>query len=486
MALVPLNISFLHRASGTEIINVRYSKTTSLYQPALVLSEEPIIPDPQLFKPLSHQTSTNRRDLPTINECAVHLELLEVFHALKYKVQQSRDLDNTFGVEPNTRTVYRKRYSSTLRKYESYTARVKDTTFEQRRKEKWEYFLELAVGRFTRWIRRANTMTFSGTDSETGGPFGQGPLPPIDVLMVWHAFLLNPDDFDFYCVKHRLERIRKAQLPWKQIHEAINARNWSYSLPKAQKDWLEKEAEFAPDLFEMLVEVGKSGSHAKHVLSQYGSGSKTSPFSLLKYADSRANYVFVEMVQTTRAEASRNKPLKANVDRQLKFVEKMHAHLWIRSPAVEGTLYRAIDRYEKFLQLFRDYPKMTLVPTLDVDLVWHTHLCNPEQYRTSLVERAGRIVNHDDKLGKTFLDIRFGKTNELFQITFGQQYEVCLCWDCQAILSAMEAFAINDDIDIMDDVDGGADSVVKKVEDDVRYYRAVEIARWQGRRLPVR
>lgn len=35
--------------------------------------------------------------------------------------------------------------------------------------------------------------------------------------MVWHAFLLNPDDFDFYCVKHRLERMRKAPLPWQRI-----------------------------------------------------------------------------------------------------------------------------------------------------------------------------------------------------------------------------------------------------------------------------
>ncbi|KAF7622718.1 hypothetical protein F9C07_11556 [Aspergillus flavus] len=484
MALVSLNLASLHRASGAEIISAKFSNTAYHYERARDKSEEPLIPDPQLFQSSSHSTST---DIPTISECAIHLELLEVFHALRDRVQQSTDLDNTFGIKPNIRTVYRKRYSSQLRKYESYTVTVKDTQFETRRKDKWHYFLELAVGRFTRWIRTVNMVSLSGANSQNENePSRLGLLPPVDVLMVWHAFLLNPDDFDFYCVKHRLERMRKAPLPWQQIHEAINSRDWSYTLPEAHKNWLEKKAEFKPDLFETLVELGKRESHAKHVLSQYGSGSKTSSFSLLKYIDTPANYAFVEMVQATRASALRNKALKANVERQLKFVEKMHDHLWIRSPAVDGTLRRAIDRYEKFLQLFRDYPKTTLVPTLDVDLVWHTHLCNPEQYRTSLVERAGRMVNHDDKLGKSFLDIRFDKTQELFQIAFGQQYHVCLCWDCEAVSSAMEAFVANYDMDIIDDVDCDADNIVKKVEEDVRYYRAVEIARRKGVALPIR
>ncbi|OGM45320.1 hypothetical protein ABOM_006402 [Aspergillus bombycis] len=485
--LVSLNLASLHRASGAEINNAKFSNTTYQYQKALGKSEEPMIPGPQLFQPSSRLTNTNRHDLPTISECAVHLELLEVFHALRDRVQQSTDLDKTFSIKPNTRTVYRKRYSSAKRKYESYTATVRDTTFETRRKNKWPWFLELAVGRFTRWIRMVNRMSFSSSDSQNDNePSGLGPLPPVDVLMVWHAFLLNPVDFDFYCVKHRLERVRKAPLPWQQIHEAIDSRDWSYRLPKAQKDWLEKQADFTPDLFETLVDVGKRESHAKHVLSQYGSSSKTSPFSLLKYIDTPANYAFVEVVQATKSEALRNEPLKKNVERQFKFVEKMHAHLWIRSPAVEGTLRRAIDRYEKFLQLFRDYPATTLVPTLDVDLVWHTHLSDPEQYRTSLNERAGRMVSHDDKLGKSFLHTRFDNTHELFQIAFGQQYNVCLCWDCEAVTSAMEAFAANDDMDILDDINCDADSIVKKVESDVRYYRAVEIARRKGVALPVR
>lgn len=68
----------------------------------------------------------------------------------------------------------------------------------------------------------------------------------------------------------------------------------------------------------------------------------------------------------------------------------MNGQLWIRSPALSGTLRRATDRYAKFLHLLkRKAPPLgedgsgktivlgaIIVPTLDIDLVWHTHQCS--------------------------------------------------------------------------------------------------------------
>ncbi|KAB8228654.1 uncharacterized protein BDW43DRAFT_212308 [Aspergillus alliaceus] len=484
---IPSHIASLHRASGAEINKVKLD--SHYYEKPLHRPDEPQIPKPQLFQPLA-SPNNNRNDLPTISECAAHLELLEVFHTLRERVLQSTELDNSFGIKPNIKTVYRKRYSSAKRKYESYTVSIKDNTFQTRRKQKWPYFLELAVGRFVQWIKIIDGISLSSTSTESAdSPLGLGLLPPVDVLMVWHAFLLNPNDFNFYCVKHRLQRMREASLPWLQIHEAINSRNWSYSLPKAHGDWLQENTQVAPDLFQELVEIGKKPS-GKYILSEYRSESKgripLSQFIRDLWGVSRSQISFAQIVEVTRSEARKNSPLVENVERQLKFAEKMHAHLWIRSPAVEGTIRRAIDRYEKFLQLFRDYPDRTMVPTLDVDLAWHTHLCSPEQYRASLLQRTGRMVNHDDKLGKSFLHRRFDKTHDLFSVVFGQQYHVCLCWDCEAISSAMEAFATKDDVDIVDDFELEADDFVQRVEEDVHYHRAVEIARRKGITLPVR
>ena len=41
---------------------------------------------------------------------------------------------------------------------------------------------------------------------------------------------------------------------------------------------------------------------------------------------------------------------------------------------------RAITRYGQFLELARKDPGATLVPTLDIDLIWHVHMLSPRDY----------------------------------------------------------------------------------------------------------
>lgn len=64
-------------------------------------------------------------------------------------------------------------------------------------------------------------------------------------------------------------------------------------------------------------------------------------------------------------------------------------------------LSKAISRYHKFLRLMRKKHKITgkhipLVPTLDVDLAWHTHQLYPHNYRDYCITFVGRMINHDD------------------------------------------------------------------------------------------
>lgn len=167
------------------------------------------------------------------------------------------------------------------------------------------------------------------------------------------------------------------------------------------------------------------------------------------------------------------------VQRQTSFVDKMEKQLWIRSPAVEGTLHRAIHRYNNFLKLFKLYPKTMLVPTLDIDLVWHTHQCSPYLYEAGTVKRAGRLVDHDDKLGKGTLNTGFMKTKDLYRIRFAEDYQVCHCWDCEALLSAVTAQSL--EIQMSNLV------IAQHVHEDVAYHRSVEISRRNGEtRLPIR
>jgi uncharacterized coiled-coil protein SlyX len=172
--------------------------------------------------------------------------------------------------------------------------------------------------------------------------------------------------------------------------------------------------------------------------------------------------------------------LTENVKRQTSFVDKMHNHLWICSPAVGGTMRRAIDRYSKFLKLFILYPDKTLVPTLDIDLVWHTHQCSAVLYEKTMRARTGRYINHDDRIGKEKLGHGADEMRHLFRIRFGQECSVCLCWDCEMLTTALEK--ADEEVDILvDDLD--MVKLVRQVGRYVSYYRSEELSRRVERRM---
>ena len=144
----------------------------------------------------------------------------------------------------------------------------------------------------------------------------------------------------------------------------------------------------------------------------------------------------------------------------------MDRQLWIRSPGFEGLLRRSIERYGEFMTLFKVCPKALLVPTLDIDLIWHTHQCSPARYNAESFKLAGKQIDHDDKLGKSTLDPGFGRLSDVYCMRFGKEYRICLCWDCALLANLVAEQAQMDHA-----------AIAKCVSDEVTYYRAVEIAR---------
>ena len=238
------------------------------------------------------------------------------------------------------------------------------------------------------------------------------------------------------------------------------------------------------NLFEYLVKIRENSTVAAEMLVAYGAEDTTNWCVDLRPSDG-ANLagkeaMFVRCLKASVEDVATNQPIFEAVQRQEAFVQKMHAQLWIRSPALEDTLQRAIDRYLKFVKLFKLYPKTVLVPTLDIDLVWHTHQCSPAQYQASMVQRAGRFINHDDKIGQPVLSGGMETTKRLFRIRFGQDYLVCHCWDCEATLSAISASKQEDKART------DMTAITSGILEDLAYHRAVELARRAGKPLPVR
>ena len=83
---------------------------------------------------------------------------------------------------------------------------------------------------------------------------------------------------------------------------------------------------------------------------------------------------------------------------------------------------RAINRYSDFLQLARDHPGKALVPTLDIDLIWHVHMLSPLDYRDDCHEILGRLLSHDDQKGALELKHSFDATAERWHAAHGTPY----------------------------------------------------------------
>ncbi|ODA83242.1 hypothetical protein RJ55_01754 [Drechmeria coniospora] len=128
--------------------------------------------------------------------------------------------------------------------------------------------------------------------------------------------------------------------------------------------------------------------------------------------------------------------LAGAVVRQGVFVDKMVKLDWLHSPSATKTMERLIQKYHRFMAIMRRYPSQVAVPTLDVDLAWHTHQLSPFAYYASTVARTGKFIDHDDKIDQDKLSAAFEWTTKTYQDMFKEIYSECTCWYCETIRSA--------------------------------------------------
>lgn len=120
------------------------------------------------------------------------------------------------------------------------------------------------------------------------------------------------------------------------------------------------------------------------------------------------------------------------VIRQSVFVDKMHSIDWLRSPAARSTMDRLLIKYGCFMKIIATFPRNIAVPTLDVDLGWHTHQLSPQPYYTyTVVKTCKKFIDHDDKMDENALSFNFEWTSKTYQKLFGEVYSECTCWYCE-------------------------------------------------------
>ena len=85
--------------------------------------------------------------------------------------------------------------------------------------------------------------------------------------------------------------------------------------------------------------------------------------------------------------------------------------------------------YKRFLWLLIKYPEAKLVPTRDMDEVWHNHILYTKNYTQDCLSLFGRYIHHvpsdpDDSQEMSSVLAQFEETKKLYFQEFGEVLQV--------------------------------------------------------------
>ncbi|OBZ73587.1 hypothetical protein A0H81_06345 [Grifola frondosa] len=458
-------------------------------------------PPPAYTAPTTYTIGGRKTAVPLVHvdQLKAHLDLLRAFHGLREAVEKGDD----------------GRFPVNVRALEGC--------------QRWVWFLELAVERFRMWAASVQVMPID--------EWVQDEVPPLDVWMVWHAYLLNPIWYAEDC--HRLPALQGLKKLGDWFLPALTAAaDLPSSEPSSQRkaSWLQRTGTpfdplaAASEATDLRIECPKCRAEISVAcLQEDGSGYVQRGFKVTcgkcslqvtkeklgiakfvrdlckdprddrdvaEYGDNvylagslhtqteitdseraqkvreaimnsptfdkynvraqllgakekadkpAANELWAQHIMksldyslknTQSAISARMKPKLVNrimsaysdgrpfsielvgaVLRQGSFVEKMHNFRWTEQGYFDDTedevvLVHAIARYHAFLDLMACSAGMLLVPTLDIDLAWHTHqLMGPG----------------DDKIEENHLATSFDLTCRAWERRFSVPYMHCGC-----------------------------------------------------------
>lgn len=540
--------------------------------------EQPPLELPQL------DLSSNLSDSTTItrDQCVAHLKFLAVLADLRDTISSDDGLFDIYDAEAE-------RFPKELN---AARARICE--------KRWAVYTARAVDRYTKWWSKglpgsrpmATINDLESIDYEniincgTIVAWSTENLPPlgkcidaeikkitrltnfsIDILMVWHAHMLNPRNFLEDCIRYGKMSTWATGFPWEAIYHCINNHTMEYAVSEQAQQLFEEKLDFkwnnlhdpptkhvkcpccgwanavpwtearfggsvahafkygsgyADNLFEVkcfscerIIDHGRlkvakfrkdlEGALYKDLpmpgsftniygMPEGGSTDKADPRALrdmifptrvvqagrkelLRVTDSRLDlcqnvdqlkkqletqlrdtnllwkahgvylktFAYGEKIQFRRMMSRYWEnlgpfalDLVGAVIRQGTFVEKMDKIDWLHSPTVFNTMDRLIKKYGVFFRIMIERPDKMAVPTLDVDLAWHTHQLSPARYYKYSTSKTTfnckrMFIDHDDKVDEGKLSDGFAWTSKMYRrMTDGGIYSECTCWYCEA------------------------------------------------------
>ncbi|RYP71610.1 hypothetical protein DL769_004650 [Monosporascus sp. CRB-8-3] len=521
------------------------------------------------------------------DSCIAHLKLLSAFQYIKEDVGYTDGLWQLFdsralSPRPRPRVRIGRSDEEARRAEEDRVAR----TLAMLREKRWALYVARAVDRYEAWwesfskdplteadMENDHQSKYSDfTDGKAATPFEPSMLPPLDVLLVWHAHMLNPRAYLEDCLRNGLKELWTLGIPWNLVNAAID-NNFNYDVSNECKiawetntgrKWNNIDDAATKTLkcpvCEEIVQIpwttcgepeytgNSSRRHTGLEGKGYGDGNlearcpccrsainrrllefrkfvkdfegliafgrpmpgtilsiqtglptriprapegnsfpQTFPNRLLK---KHLNWTIIDPVrrssfkspsmedirQALQISLNPNNCIASTVDGQLEwqsvryklllasrahtrkmmsrywgnissfaldlagavhrqgiFTEKMHKIDWLHSPAARETMTRLIRKYRRFTNIMARHPDHVLVPTLDIDLAWHTQQLTPSVYFDWMVSETEKFIDHDDRIDEVKLTSAFEWTSKTYQEEYKEVYSECTCWYCESI-----------------------------------------------------
>ncbi|CAF0919783.1 unnamed protein product, partial [Adineta steineri] len=115
--------------------------------------------------------------------------------------------------------------------------------------------------------------------------------------------------------------------------------------------------------------------------------------------------------------------LASAVLRQIDFLQKFQKHNLFSM----NLLKMNRDSFEKMVQNYVSFVKLAnnngiIVPTFEIDLIWHTYMRFPSSYQETSIALCGFLLNHDDSIEDNVLTDGYQKTADRWKSTYNVDY----------------------------------------------------------------
>ncbi|KAJ9605631.1 hypothetical protein H2200_009480 [Cladophialophora chaetospira] len=374
---------------------------------------------------------------PNPGHLAVHLALGECFMKFKEKAIISPELN--FLEAPQ---------------YEEGKPE-KDLTSEiAQAEERWKTVVRLAVSRFAVWFENIESVLRHAAAYHRYGPNSNAHhaaitadyLPPLDVLMVWYAYMNNPSE---YRNDNLASKLLEMPMPWEAVLNVIDMESLTYKLRPAASRLFATTTTQDADILVYLTQPP--------------------PYSELDPHNAFSTDLIAAVHELMDGDS---------------FIQKMHALLWLRSPSLEGTLSRGLARYSALPQATGS----SVAAWLDgvnsdvlLELVWRTHMLYPAvyaAYREEVFQGSEAESNLREERDWT-------------------DQATCYCWACERVRDDIPDYVRASDFETLDDRSEGSNrslsmldkDQISEIKADLAFHRYVEVfhnSHPSGTTLPTR